>query len=644
MAIHPLATAEALDQMVGLLDRVEPSRGDLAPADRLALVSAARQLAGRVDALLCTLVAEADAGNAAMRAKATPLSSWLAISGTVSKREAAGLVHRAREVAGHERVRQAALAGQVGVGQARAIAGVLKQLPVELEQAQRDQAEELLVDLAQRLDATEIARSTGQVLAAVSPSTAVDDQEQRLQRQAERAYQRRGLRFFREDGSVRFDGSLPQADAEAWMAVLDAHAESRRRAVLEERDPLATPLSPEQRRADALIAMVTAHQVGRQAPASGGDRPRVLVFLDYQQLRRDAAAAGLLTEGAELSAGELRRLCCDGGVLPVVLGGESELLDVGREHRLVTPAIRAALTARDRGCAFPTCHTRPAVCEAHHILPWWADGRTDLSNLVLLCHHHHALVEPAKHALRDQWRVRIASDGLPEFIPPRRMDADQHPIRHQRYRGSGGAPPGFASAAGNAMDIDCAKEERDEARVKERAPSRDETQVGNEVLAKEKPRVGDGAPVRGRAEVQDQAPERASSEVRDQAPDTTSPKTHNQTPDTTSPKTHNQARAKQGARAKEGTRAKEGARAKEGVRQTTAARSARPRLNHPRPIVTQGRSSKQSANDHRVQPAGTSGPVPDHPTRKASEGEPRGEAQPNAPPQNDRAPQGHPGE
>ncbi|MCW5953887.1 MAG: DUF222 domain-containing protein, partial [Propionibacteriaceae bacterium] len=232
---------------------------------------------------------------------------------------------------------------------------------------------------------------------------------------------------------------LPQTEAEAWMAILDAHAESQRRAVLEARDPLAPPLSPEQRRADALVAMVTAHQVARQAPASGGDRPRVLVFLDYRQLQRDAAAAGLITDDTPLSAGELRRLCCDAGVLPVVLGGGSEPLDVGREHRLVTPAIRAALTTRDRGCAFPTCNTRPAVCEAHHIVPWWADGATALSNMVLLCHHHHSLVEPAKHAIRDQWQVRIAADGLPEFIPPRRMDADRRPIRHRRHCAPDGA-------------------------------------------------------------------------------------------------------------------------------------------------------------------------------------------------------------
>ena len=100
------------------------------------------------------------------------------------------------------------------------------------------------------------------------------------------------------------------------------------------------------------------HQVGRGAPSVGGDRPRIVVNLNYEKLHDDAAGAGLIGDGEPISAGELRRLCCDADLLPAVLGGGSEVLDVGREHRLVTPAIRAALRLRDGGCIFPGCETR----------------------------------------------------------------------------------------------------------------------------------------------------------------------------------------------------------------------------------------------------------------------------------------------
>ena len=97
---------------------------------------------------------------------------------------------------------------------------------------------------------------------------------------------------------------------------------------------------------------------------------------------------------------------------------------MGREQRLVTPAIRRALEARDQGCAFPGCRVRATCCEAHHILPWWAGGETALSNLVLLCAHHHGTVEPLRFQDRGapatRWTVRIDDDGHPEFTPPAR--------------------------------------------------------------------------------------------------------------------------------------------------------------------------------------------------------------------------------
>jgi len=280
------------------------------------------------------------------------------------------------------------------------------------------------------------------VLQEVAPTRANELLETRLQREAEAAERNRSLRFRRDGGSVRFDGSLPRVEAEAWMALLDAHAESSRRCAAEERDPLAPTLTPEQRRADALIAMIHQHQVARQAPSAGGDRPRVIVKLDYAMLLAQAAGAGLIADDQEISAGELRRLCCDAGLIPAVLGGPSEILDVGRERRLVTPAIHTALVLRDGGCAFPTCTARPGVCEAHHVVPWRLGGITALSDLVLVCKHHHGIVEPALYGVRDQWEVRLATDGVPEFLPPARLDPQRRPIRHGRFAaraGKGGA-------------------------------------------------------------------------------------------------------------------------------------------------------------------------------------------------------------
>lgn len=380
------------------------------------------------------LLAQADAAQESLRDNGTPTSSWLTIKGGLSKREAAGFLHSAHDLAAHPEVADAATSGRISVNQARAIHTVLGGLD-GLSDGQQAQAEELLLGMAANMDSDRLAKATPQVLAQIAPQQAEENLERRLQRQAEAAQRNRSLVFGRDgNGSVTFNGSLPLVEGEAWIAILDAYTESQRRIALEERDPLATGLTPQQRKADALIAMILGHQQGTRAPKVAGDRPRVVVTLDYDKLLRDAAAAGLVGSDEPISAGDLRRLCCDADLLPAVLGGPSAVLDVGRERRLVTPDIRAALNLRDGGCIFPGCEARACSCEAHHIVPWERGGRTALGNLCLLCHHHHALVEPAKYGTRDQWEVRIGADGVPEVIPPRRCDPHRRPLRHARFQ------------------------------------------------------------------------------------------------------------------------------------------------------------------------------------------------------------------
>jgi HNH endonuclease len=142
---------------------------------------------------------------------------------------------------------------------------------------------------------------------------------------------------------------------------------------------------------------------------------------------------GITGTGRQIAASVLRGLLCDADILPIVLGGSSEILDVGREHRLVTPAIRAALNQRDQGCVFPGCDAAPEASHAHHITPWWNGGTTALHNLVLLCPHHHAIIEPGHNPNADRWRLTLRPDGISEIRPPRRVDPQQKPRVHARF-------------------------------------------------------------------------------------------------------------------------------------------------------------------------------------------------------------------
>ena len=156
-------------------------------------------------------------------------------------------------------------------------------------------------------------------------------------------------------------GSLPIVAGELLKAQVDAIAAQARRSALDATDPLVRPepVTMTMRRTDALTDLVDRASRTQAAPANGGDRPRIMVTINYNDLMADCARNGLLPTGTELSAGELRRLACDADLLPVVLGGPSGVLDVGRDHRLVTPTIRAALTARDKGCIFPAATNHP---------------------------------------------------------------------------------------------------------------------------------------------------------------------------------------------------------------------------------------------------------------------------------------------
>ena len=103
-------------------------------------------------------------------------------------------------------------------------------------------------------------------------------------------------------------------------------------------------------------------------PHSGGVAATVVVTMTIETLMGGLQAAGLC-DGTRISAGEARRLACGAGIIPVVLGGPSEPLDVGRQRRFHTKAMRIAMGIRDTGCTVVGCDRPPAMCQAHHDRP-----------------------------------------------------------------------------------------------------------------------------------------------------------------------------------------------------------------------------------------------------------------------------------
>ena len=373
----------------------------------------------RIAALRLGLVREVDAREVAQKHGATSTTSLLRELLRTSGGAAARAVKLARALDQTlPTVSRALAAGEVNVEQAQVIADVVGRVPPAVRAA----AEQTLVDDAAIFGLKELGRLGERILENVAPDLAEQREEAELVAAERTAHQCRSLHVVDVPGTSRVRVS-------GW---LDREGAAHLRAAL---DPLSAPHStpeepdrrtPEQRRADGLVEICRRVLAFGRLPDSGGERPHLVVTVDYDKLRGRLAAA-TLDDGGELSPATVRRLACDAGVIPVVLKGAGQVLDIGRDRRLFSGHLRRALVARDRGCAFPGCDRPPRLCEGHHVKHWADGGLTRLSNAVLLCGFHHRLVH------RGEWQVRIKG-GVPEFVPPAYVDRERKPLRNRYHR------------------------------------------------------------------------------------------------------------------------------------------------------------------------------------------------------------------
>ena len=421
--------------VTGLLDHLDPhSTALLQDREQLGVVADLLGVQNRIAGVLAHVLQTVESSQAAMTAHGTSTVTWLAAELQYTRREASAMLHQATDLARFDHIHQALLDGTVSAPQAKAITATLRKLPADLgPQAERD-AQATMVGFCDQYDSHALGGLSRHLLEVVAPEIAEEAVAERIEREQAAARRNRHVSFTDDGhGSTLIRGNLPTADAALLKEQIDAIAAHTHRTGLESRDPLAETLTPAMRRADALMDIARHIAACQAAPRHGGDRPHVLVIIDYRDLIDRCRQAGLI-DGTVLTPGQLRRWACDAGIIPVILGGDSAPLDVGRQQRLVTRDIRHALHARDRGCVFPGCNRVAADCDAHHITPWQHGGTTSLANLVLLCPHHHNLCEPGHGPEERRWQVRIGHDGIPEIIPPRLVDRERRPRRHQRFK------------------------------------------------------------------------------------------------------------------------------------------------------------------------------------------------------------------
>ena len=169
--------------------------------------------------------------------------------------------------------------------------------------------------------------------------------------------------------------------------------------------PDTCPIDPVEKqhhlRALALVALIT----GGGARSSG--RIDMSVLIDAQTLLCGAHPQTVIDCGLpfDLPVETLRRWACIAEITPIIVGGDGVSLYLGRDSRTANREQRRALRAMYRCCAIPGCSVGFDNCQIHH-LRWFRNlGKTDICNLLPVCHRHHHLVhEGGWHLALDERR------------------------------------------------------------------------------------------------------------------------------------------------------------------------------------------------------------------------------------------------
>lgn len=381
----------------------------MATADKAAALVRLERARARLEELQLRVLATAS--EVAEEAGARDVGVWLAHQVQAEPARTAGDLRLAAALDSRwQKVAAGMRTGRVSRAQAAVIADALAELPDSVGAQTVASAEETLVGFAEAHRPSELRRLGRRILGVVAPEIAEAEEAQRLLAEEQAAREAARLRFRpRGDGTTAYPGVMPDADAHRWRSYLEAFTSPRHpegAPGVQEGDKI-----PTRRKLAHAFSALLEHLDPARLPEHGGDATTILVTIPLAQLRHDLGTAELLgtRTGGDLSAAQVRRLACTATIIPAVLGGKGEVLDLGRRRRLFTRAQRRAARLRDPGCAAEGCDVPAAWTEAHHDDPWSHGGPTDLAKLRHYCSHHHHLAHDPRytHQTLPNGRVRF---------------------------------------------------------------------------------------------------------------------------------------------------------------------------------------------------------------------------------------------
>ena len=366
-------------------------------------------LEAQAGALRLALLAEADRRELARSLGATGTIDWVArLTGTTRAVMSGGLWLANLLEQKYDATREALAAGQINEDQARVIVRAGQRLPSAVSEEHLREAEAGLVAKAVRgMDARRLRHAARRMLEVVSHELA-DEHEARLMHEEEQRAETETWLSLHDNGDGTCSGrfTVPELHGQILRGALERLSSpqrlSRNRAgelVHDDSLPGSGPRLSWTERLGVAFTELIEHLPTEATGGFSRGAATVIVHLDYQHLL-DSLGSARLDSGVHISAGEARRLACNAGIVPAVLGHRSEPLDLGFEARLHNTAQRRALSIRHDTCATEGCERPFAWCDIHHRLAWARGGPTSLANGLPLCGFHHRRAHDSGFTLR----------------------------------------------------------------------------------------------------------------------------------------------------------------------------------------------------------------------------------------------------
>ncbi|WP_462418884.1 HNH endonuclease signature motif containing protein [Kytococcus sp. Marseille-QA3725] len=349
--------------------------------------------------------------------------------------------------------------GLISERHALIIVGEMEDLPESLTPAERARVEHHLVELAKRRSPSSLRPAARRALEVLGLDRQQVDEHENEQVLAEETAALDKASFWmkdNEDGTWFGQFVLPELQAHMLKKAVESLSSPRRRAsgaAMVDGAEASSTSAPAP--APALAGTGRRHRELDRRNEQGkalatlvdhlpGDRLGsksnviLLVRTELETLRGETDRAGVTDSGASVSAQQVRRLASQAGIIPAVMGGAGQLLDLGQQRRCYSEVQRSALALRYSQCAEEACDRPFAWTEIHHADPWapvrgpdgqtWhpGGGGTDLQNGIPLCGQHHRLLDDPRRT----HTIERNEDGVATVRFTWRTD-------HSRWRGQG---------------------------------------------------------------------------------------------------------------------------------------------------------------------------------------------------------------